>query len=247
MSDFERLARDAALMRDAISRRTLVKGVAAGVAGLALAQLGCGDSTDTSGSTAVQDILDATTTVEQFGVTFLGAGIASAQQNGYDKPWPDTVLAVVQAARAQEQAHLDFYLSQGGKSLNSTFTIPPLLLTSFDAFFAAIVEEEALEVAAQIAAMGTFAGLKRPDLAKFSFQYAAEEAEHRLLANYTRGVRPANDNAFSPKLLPSASAIIDSLKQRGLIGGTGTAVAFPGPGTIDTTNLTNPTPDEPAA
>ena len=229
-----------------MSRRSLVQGAAIGFAGLALLQLGCGDSEGPSGDD-FQDILDATATVEQFGITFLGAGIASAQHSGFDKPWPPEVLAIVQAARGQEKAHLDFYLSQGARSLESTFTIPPELMTGFDAFFAAVVEEEALEVAAQVAAMRAFAGQKRPDLAKFSFQYAAEEAEHRLLANYTLGTRPANDTAFAPKLLTSAPAIVDSLRSRGLIGGNGTAVEFPGPGQIDMTNVTNTTPDGPAA
>jgi len=61
-----------------------------------------------------------------------------------------------------------------------------------------VVALEAHEIALQMTAMHTFAEMKRPDIAKVSFQYAAEEAEHRLLANYTRGGRPALDTAFAP-------------------------------------------------
>lgn len=129
----------------------------------------------------------------------------------------------------------------------STFTIPPALLTDFNALFAAIVEEESLEIATQLASMQIYSDAQRLDLVKATFQYAAEEAEHRLLANYTLGTRPANDVAFPSMPFSTPDQMIDSFKQRGLIGGSGTAVAFPGPGAIDTTNVTNTTPSGPSA
>lgn len=248
-----------------VSRRKLLKGAVAGAAGVTLAQANMfrtavaasmtGGRLAQAGlfhevaamSESVQDILNITTTIEQFGVTFLGAGIASAEQKNYNKPWPAPVLAIVKAARAQEQFHLDFFERAGGKSLVSTFTIPPVLLTDFNSFFKAIVVEEALEIATQLAAIRTYAELKRPDLVKISFQYAAEEAEHRVLANYTLGTRPANDVAFAPMLLGSISAMMASFRKRGLIGGMGKAIPFPGPGRIDSTNVINRTPDGPAA
>lgn len=244
---------------DAVSRRAMLKSTAASLAGLALFQMGCSSASQgtaaaagemramASGSESVQGILDITATVERFGVTFLGAGLESAEQRNFDKPWPAEVVAIVKAARAQEQFHLDFFERAGGRALVSTFTIPPAALTDFNAFFSAVVEQESLEVAAQLAAIGVYSGLKRPDLVKVSFQYAAEEAEHRLLANYTRGIRPANDIAFAPMQLGSVGAIVDSMRQRGLIGGSGRAVAFPGPGRIDASNVINRTPDGPAA
>lgn len=242
-----------------LTRRSLLKSAAAGAAALAFAQLGCSSAMSRSSATAasmrnlangsedVQRILDVTATVERFGVTFLGAGLQAQEQGRYDKPWPADVVAVVKAARAQEQFHLDFFLEAGGRPMVDTFTIPPEALSNFNTFFSAIVEQETLEVAAQLAAMDAYAALKRPDLAKVSFQYAAEEAEHRVLANYTRGARPAIDIAFAPRSLATTSAIIDNMRQRGLIGGAGVAVAFPGPGAIDASNVTNRRPDGPSA
>ena len=257
MTEFEKMVAE-----NAMSRRELLRTAAAGLAALTLAQWGCtsasGGMAGTSavagamqnlarGSRDVQEILNVTATVERFGVTFLGAGIEAAEQNRFNKPWPANVLAVVKAARAQEQFHLDFFESAGGRAMVSTFTIPPEALTDFNTFFKGVVDQESAEVAAQLAAINVYSSLRRPDLVKVSFQYAAEEAEHRLLANYTLGTRPANDIAFAPQSLPSASAILDSMRQRGLIGGTGRRFSFPGPGTIDPRNVTNRTPDGPSA
>lgn len=237
-------------MDGAFSRRSLLKGAAASLAaGMVGGTAACARPMvrGAAGAESLQDILNATATVERFGVTFLGAGIESAEQGRFNQPWPQLVLDVVKAARAQEQFHLDFYEGLGGRALVDTFTIPPAALTDFNTFFSAIVEQEAVEVAGQIAAMQTFVALGRPDLVKVSFQYAAEEAEHRVLANHTRGARPAADNAFAPMMFATAGQMLDNMRQRGLIGGSGRAVAFPGPGSIDPSNVTNRTPGGPAA
>jgi len=228
-----------------LSRRTVLKGAAVGLAGVTLAQAGLFHALAAE-SESVQQILDITATVEQFGVTFLGAGIASAQQKNFNKPVPAPVLAVLKAAQAQEHFHLAFFERAGGRPLVNTFTIPPLALTDYDTFFKAIVVQETTEVAAQIAAIGIYAGLKRPDLVKISFQYGAEEAEHRVLANSALGTTPANDVAFAPMLFGTVGDLLVSMRQRGLIGGSGTAIAYPGPTPIDATNVTYRTPSGPA-
>lgn len=83
----------------------------------------------------------------------------------------------------------------------------------------------------------------RADLVKVSFQYAAEEAEHRVLANYAAGKRPANDLAFAPALYGTVAEFAAALRQLGVVGGSGPAATYPGPGAIDPTNVTNRTPD----
>ncbi len=233
-------------MGSPFSRRTLLKGAGIGVAGVALAQADLLRALAAT-SESVQRILDVTATVERFGVTFLGAGIESARQQRYNKAWPAAVLAIVTAARAQEQFHLDFFGRAGGRALVRTFTVPPAALTDYDTFFKAVVVQETTEVAAQLAAIHAYAALKRPDLVKISFQYAAEEAEHRVLANSALGSIPANNVAFAPMLFSTVGEALTSLKQRGLIGGSGTPIAYPGPGHIDATNVINRTPGGPAA
>jgi hypothetical protein len=233
------------LTNGAASRRTLLRAAAASVVGgVAYSSLFRAAAQEPE---SVQNILDVTATVEQFGVTFLSAGIESAEQGNFNMPWPPEVLAIVKAARAQEQFHLDFFESLGGRALVDTFTIPPEALTDFNTFFSAVVVQEAVEIAGQLAAIEMFTELDRPDLVKVSFQYAAEEAEHRVLANYTRGARPPNNVAFEPMMFETAEGMLDSMRERGLIGGTGMAVEYPGPGEIDASNVTNRTPDGPAA
>jgi hypothetical protein len=226
------------------SRRRLIQAASAGTAGFTLAQAGFLREAAAKSDT-IQDVLDITATVERFGVTFLGEGLQRAKEGTFNKPWPETVVAVVTAARAQEKYHLDTFERAGGKPLVQSFTVPPKFLTDFDAFFTAVVEQETAETAAQVAAMKVFTELKRPDLVKVSFQYGAEETEHRVLANYTRGTRPANDVAFAAAPFATVSEFLDSLKRRGIIGGDGVTITYPGPGEIDPTNVTERTPGGP--
>ena len=233
------------LTRAQLSRRVVLQGAGALGVGAALAPLG-GVHGVAAQSETVQDILNVTVTVEQFGVTILGAALESNAEGNYDPPFSDVEVAVVTAARAQEQAHLEFFQGLGGEALTDTFTVPdPAILTDPVVFFNAVQEQETREVAAQIAAFATFTELERPDLVKVSFQYAAEEGEHRVLANYSAGARPANDRAFAPALFETAAEIITAMEEAGLIGGSGTEATYPGPGEIDFTNVTNTEPDGP--
>jgi len=234
MTRFERLT------NDHLSRRTVLKGAGAIGVGLgvgaaswpAIAQTP--EASPVAGPVeTIQDILNITVTSEAFGLTFLGEAIASAEAANYLGTISPAELMILKAARAQEQFHVDFFLSLGGELLTETFTIPPETLTDRDALFSTIVLQEEVEIAAQLAAFQTFTALERPDLVKVSFQYAAEEAEHRLVANYALGVRPANDIAFAPVLFETVGEFYASLEERGIIGGTGTEIAYPGPGEVD--------------
>ncbi|MDQ3548079.1 MAG: CHRD domain-containing protein [Chloroflexota bacterium] len=244
------------IMRARMSRRTLFKGAGALGLGATLAQTGLIRLEPNSHASlvrsalaqteSIQDILNITATVESFGVTILGVGLESNAQGNFTPAWTAGEVAIITAARAQEQFHLEFFQSLGGQILVDTFHIPdPAILTDHDTFFATVRDQEERETAAQIAAFNTFTAMGRPDLVKVSFQYAAEESEHRLLANYATGARPPNDLAFAPMLYNSASEIIAELEALGIIGGTGPSATYPGPGTIDPTNVTNRTPDGP--
>jgi len=228
-----------------LPRRTLFKGVGALGAGVALTQAGFSHSLETVSAATenLQDILNITVTVEMFGVTILGVGLDSNKKGNFNPPFLAPVVAILTAARAQEQAHLEFFQSLGGKALTQTFHVPdPALLTNPMAFFDAVQMEETREVAAQIAAMMTFTAMNRPDLVKVSFQYAAEEAEHRVLAHYAMGARPPNNYGFAPAMYTSTADIITDLRKVGIIDGSGPAAMFPGPGAIDATNITERTP-----
>lgn len=228
------------------SRRTLLKATGVGAAGFTLAQANF-LRTAAQESDEIQDILDITATTERFGITFLGEGLRANEAGEFDIPWPDPVVAVVKAARAQENYHLKAFEELGGKARVKTFTVPPEALTTFAVFFGAVVDQEARETAAHIAAMTVFSEMGRPDLAKVGFQYAAEEAEHRLLANYTLGVRPANDRAFADNLFVTIDDFYAALEDAGLIGGSGTEITYPGPGDFDESGVTEKKPGGPDA
>ena len=228
------------------TRRTLLKATGIGAAGFTLAQANVVRSLAQE-SDEIQDILDITATTERLGVTLIGEAIRAAEAGEYDIPFPDPVIAILRAVRAQENYHLKAFESLGGKARVKTFTVPPEALTTFEVFFGAVVDQEARETAAQIAAMTAFTEAGRPDLAKVSFQYAAEEAEHRLLANYTLGVRPANDRAFADNLFTDIDDFYAALEEAGIIDGPGTEITYPGPGDIDESNVIEKEPGGPEA
>ncbi len=227
------------------SRRTLLKGAGIGAASFTLAQIGFIRSAAAE-TESLQQLLNITATTERFGVTVLGAALESEAQGNFNKAWPDGVRAIVTAARAQEQFHLDAFESLGGEALTGTFTLPEALLTDYDTFFGAVVDLEAREISLQMVGMRIFSEMQRPDIAKISFQYAAEEAEHRVLANYALGTRPATDLAFERAIYNEPMEHVAFVKEQGLIGGSGKEYHYPGPGEIDPTNVTNRTPDGPA-
>lgn len=185
----------------------------------------------------VQDILDIIVTTETFGVAFLGAGLEANANGEFDVAWSDRLVAIVTAAQAQEQAHKEAFEAAGGTSLFETFTVPPTALTVFSDFFTALVQQETAETGAAAAAIRQFSDLGRTDLVKVMFQYGAEEAEHRVLANYAAGSRPANDRAFAQAPYETVSEFLESLRTRGIIEGEGTEVTYPGPVEIDFTNV----------
>ena len=109
------------------------------------------------------------------------------------------------------------------------------------------MHQEPPQIASQIAAMRTFTAQRQPHLVKASFQYAAEEAEHRVLANYALGARPAANLAFERPLFSTVREFLGYLRQRGIIGGRGPAVRYPGPGAINARNVIQRVPGGPAA
>ncbi len=250
--------------RAQVSRRTLLTGAGKGVgalgAGLLLAQSGLLRSeaagaahaltrgaTPAAGQTErVQDILDILATNEAFGVTLVGTVLDSAKNGSYSPAIPATVLKVLTGVRAEEQFHLDFLKAAGGQLRTQTFFLrDPKLLTDPHTLFMDLVELEDAAIAAVMASLRTFTREGRIDLLKANFQFATEEAEHRLLANHALGTRPANDQAFAPALYATVAEFYAALKQKGIIDGSGKRITYPGPGPIDSSNVIYRTPGGP--
>jgi hypothetical protein len=240
-----------------VSRRGLLKGIGAASLGLSLGSgmLGKGPllrrtsllHAAAQDSESVQDITNIAITAEALAITLLGGAIATAQSGGYDMPLSADVIGILQAARAEEQFHYDFLEQAGGVPLTTTFTIPdPALLSSTTTLFTTLVTLETAFVAAYMAAGREFAAMDNAELVQYAFEIANVEAQHRVLANYALGTRPAVDYAFYPALFDTVGDAATALTDLGFIGGTGTQVMYPGPGDIDDSNVSNTEPTGPS-
>lgn len=243
--------------RAQISRRNFLYGCGGAIgAGLILSQIGLLPPTAVEAANnlwaeaepeQVQDILDILATNEAFGVTLVGTVLDSAKKGTYSTPIPDKIIKIMTGVRAQEQFHLDFLKQAGGRMRTDTFYLAdPNILLDQHTLFTDLVELEDAAIAAVMASFKTFTRERRFDLVKQNFQFAAEESEHRLLANNALGTRPANDQAFAPTLFPTVGHFYEKLKHKGVIDGGGKKIVYPGPGAIDSTNVIYQTPGGPA-
>jgi len=237
------------------SRRRLLAGAGAIGAGLMLAPMGFMRPEDAeaaglgAGATeSVQDVLDILATNEAFGVTLVATILDSAKHGAYTSPIPQKVLRILHGVRAEEQLHLDFLLRAGGKLRTHTFYLAdPKLLTDPQTLFMDLVELEDAAIAAVMASIPTFTRARRFDLVKKNFQFATEESEHRLLANKALGTSPPNDQAFAPAMYQTVTEFYATLKKKGIIGGPGKQITYPGPAAIDYQNVIYRTPRGPSA
>lgn len=196
----------------------------------------------------IQTIIDIAVTAEAMAVTLIGGAIASAEAGNYNQEIPELVVEILKAARAEEQFHYEYLTEAGATPLTTTFTIPdPALLTDYNTLFSTVVTLDTAFVAAYMTAATRFAELGQPELVKVAYQIAGVEAEHRVLANYALGVRPANNYGFYPNLFSTVGEAAAALQELGFIGGTGTQVSYPGPGEIDASNVMNTEPGGPSA
>ncbi|HET9016037.1 MAG TPA: ferritin-like domain-containing protein [Thermomicrobiaceae bacterium] len=241
-----------AMFTTRISRRSLVRGAGALGLGLAASQLLDFSTAPllraaAAGSESLQDIVNIAATAEQLAVTLLGGAVSQAMTGKYNRPIPDPVLSILQAARAEEQYHFEYLKAAGAQPLTSTFTIPdPALLTDYNTLFSTIVALEEAFIAAYTAAAAEFAQMNHPELVKVALQIASVEGEHRVLANYALGTRPANDLAFEYNRFATVGDAAAALQKLGFIGGSGQSVSYPGPGGIDSSMVQNTQPGGPS-
>ncbi len=237
------------------SRRALLQGIGTLGVGMALSKTGLlraemppaarlRSLASVEGETEkIQDILDILATNEAFGVTLVGTVLDTAAKGGYSPAIPDKVQRILTGVRAQEQFHLDFLKGAGAKLRTDTFHIPdPDILAKPKALFRDLVELEDAAIGAVMASMYTFTREKRIDLLKANFQFATEESEHRFLANRALGFRPPNDHSFAPAAFGSVAEFYTGLENRGIIGGSGMPITYPGAGSINPTGVSYRTP-----
>ncbi len=241
------LTLDRALQSARLTRRGILLGTAATGAGFLAARLGLLRAVAQE-SESVKQIIDIAATAEAMAVTLLGGAIDQARKGAYDKPIPEVVLRILEAARATEQFHYEYLTAAGAQPLTTTFNVPDTsILTQYDSLFRTIVTLEGAFIAAYIAAARQFTVLQQPELVKVAFQIAGTEAEHRVLANFALGTRPANDVAFEAALFQTVGQAAATLQQAGYLGGRGPSVTYPGPGMIQRDLVIEQRPGGPSA
>lgn len=186
------------------SRRKMILGGAAGVAGIAgLALAGqrafASPIDGPSCVTPIKDILTIARTAERLAVTFYTHGLNHADEMGIH----GDDAAYLRAALIEEQIHELFFAANGGGILASEFSFPegPDTFTSVHRFIATQQQLEGVFDSAFLSAVREFAMQSRPDLAQISAQVACIEAEHRALGRSIVGLIPADNWAFTPVLI----------------------------------------------
>jgi hypothetical protein len=236
-------------LQAATSRRSVFKGAAVIGLGMTAAQAGliralAQDSTPDAEGEDLQTIINIAATAESLAVALYGHVIESALNGGYDAEIPAAVAGVLVSIRASEQYHLEYLLDAGAEPLTQEFTVPdPALLTSTQLVFETAAALEQAFVAAYTAAAHRFAELGQTDLVRTSMEVAAVEGEHRVLAAYVAGVRPANNYGLAPALFKTVGEAAEALTSLGFIGGSGTPISYPGPLKIDRSSVSLRTPN----
>lgn len=229
------------------NRRAFFKGAAAAGAGLTLANMGLLRAA-AQGSETVADIINVAATAEAMAVTLLGAALNGAAQYDGGKGLPAPIVSVLKAAQSSEQAHYAFLTGAGAKPVTLTFNIPdPAIATSSTTLYQTIEKLESAFIAAYMAATKEFAAMRQSQLVKVALQIGAVEAEHRALARAAQGDALPHNLAFEVGMFNAVGDAAAALKQLGFIGGTGTAVTYPGPFAVDNTGMTELTPGGPPA
>jgi len=227
------------------SRRSLLKGTVAGVAGIAATSgliggglylsskqgsagaAGIGDSGVTpnqaqnnknnvqANAMAIQNILNIAVTAEMLGVTFYKRVLTHADRVDLGR----NARLDLQAALIEEQIHQKFLMQQGAKSLTHMFSFPfgERTFREFDAFIQTQQLLEATFVAAYLAATKEFALMGRADLAQIASQIGGVEAEHRAIGRAIGGLAPANNRAFEKLLLKRVADAPAVLKNAGFL------------------------------
>lgn len=167
------------------------------------------------------DIINIAATAEALAVTLTGAVIAGASKYDNGKGLPDMLVRWVKGIQAEEKAHYDYLIGAGAKPLTLTFTVPQNLAgitTDSRQLLDFVVAAETIFIGAYIAAAEEFTQMKQPELAQVALQIAGVESEHRVLANYGRGMMPPNDLAFEHAPYTSVGQAAAAVKNLGLLG-----------------------------
>jgi rubrerythrin len=208
-------------LSSAWSRRTLLKGTAAGATGLLTASAGSGllsiaHASSLAGSPdSIKTILSVARTAEQLAVTFYSHAVANANRLGLKGKDLEDVRAIL----IGEQIHQHFFASMGGESLADTFSFPEGAATyqDFSLFIKTLLQLEGVFDTTYLAAVKEFAQLGQARMAQIAAQTAWTEGEHRVVGRKIAGLSPADNWGFAPVLVRKVSDAPKAVKDAGYL------------------------------
>lgn len=188
-----------------VTRRGLLA-TAAGAAGAAAIGSIPGIASAAGGNSA-KEIGTAAVTAEALAVTYLSHLI---KKDGH--AFPKSVQNVLKAANAAEEDHYKALRGLGFKPLTTKFWVPNAALKAKNA--PAIIEYlESVFVNAYLIGTTAFAAAGQADLARYTVEIGAVEAEHRTLARALQNKLPDNlaFTSYTVKTIPQIVAAIEKL------------------------------------
>lgn len=187
MADTTDVAREAHERRP--TRRQVLAGAAAGVAGaglLSLPSLGAA----TYGKEDPQTVLDVSATVEQLGVIVTTVG-------GERVPLPPKVLANASAAARHELLHYEWLTGTAkARPRTSVIWVPDVIFSSATALLSALEVGESNEVNGYLIGTTVFARRGNDVYARIYAELVANESVHRAVVRDALG-KLANDRAWA--------------------------------------------------
>ncbi len=171
-------------------------------------------------------ILSVLSTFEAFGVTLLTQAARRAPGT------PSARFAtVVQAANTTEFFHLQALRKLGGRPLTTRFWIPNAVLDGGAGLFAAIANQEEVEISAYLLGVTQATKSRKAFDARLYAEALGTEAEHRVLARFaastlTGSTEAPNNRAFEQFRQHTASSALTASRKLGI--GYGTQGAAPG-------------------
>lgn len=151
-----------------------------------------------------------------------------------------TLVSVVRAFLREEQDHYAFLVGAGGRPLYTSFTFPVGTLRSAVAALRLSETAETAFVAAYMAANREFASAGMAQLAQFTYQIGAVEAEHRALVRAALGELPPANKSYETNLFTTVGGAAAALAALGLFK---PGVPYPGAAAVDNLLATTVTKD----
>jgi hypothetical protein len=206
-----------------MSRRRVLLGAAAGAAGTTAAGVTAAAllnahavhaEAKSSGST-LTEFFSILATGEALFVTFYSHAVANHEQLGIN----GDALTALKAIRTEEQIHLNFALSQGGKPATTHFSMPHGQETFEDRslFLQTQQLSEDLTNGALLAWIKDTASMGLPRLAELGGQLMQVEGGHRVVGRVIMDANPWDNWAFGPVVLDHFTDVPAAVKAAGFL------------------------------